>query len=129
MNAVALPARLELGLTLDELHEGAAQAKAHGPDELNEWLKGRPASVARVIGECPPWNVYRVKEGAPYRITGPGSIGPVLGATEDGEAIFVGHILCPRWEVIEPDKQRRLLAQTDPLQTHVDTIWLEVVKR
>lgn len=43
-------------------------------DEFSEWLKTRPLKVREMARNFPPFQLYEVNKGAPYRFTCEGSI-------------------------------------------------------
>ena len=60
---------------IEELEEEIREMRTPAEmDELEEWLKSRPPKVEKVARMFPPWQLYRIKEGAPYRFTVSGSV-------------------------------------------------------
>lgn len=58
-------------------------------DKLEKWLKSRPPEVEKVARMFPPWQLYRIKEGAPYSYTVSGSIVSSYRLVECGYAVEV----------------------------------------
>lgn len=96
------------------------------------WLLGRPRLIQELAAATPPWFVYRVKPGAPYSTTGPGTEGWVYGYNEDGTVCFTttylqvqqdhdlgdGLLLTGRGQVHEVP---------EGVSVHMDPQWLEPI--
>jgi len=52
---------------------------------FNDWLATRPPSVQRVGKNYPAYLQYIVKQGAPYSISGPGTLVQIDSYTESGD--------------------------------------------
>ena len=96
------------------------------------WLITRPRSVQELANLYPPWFVYRVKPGAPYSLTGPGSEGWIYGYREDGLVCFDAVHL-----EVHPDHRREngefatargdVYPVPDGIRANIDPRWLEPI--
>lgn len=77
------------------------------------WLLTRPETVQSLAARCPPDTFYRVRPGAPYSLSSPGSICSVYSYREDGEVTVI--VL------------RTTAAIDVPVRCQVDPQWLEPV--
>lgn len=98
--------------------------------EFDEWFAGRPKEIQVMIVSHPPWQRYRVKAGAPYAITGPGSIGQIISYFEDGTVRFETE--APQPQVMAGDHVLTARGEWHPLPPEgihaaLDPKWLEVV--
>ena len=82
-----------IGRTREQLHEEAAELGGEIAADARHWARSKPPSVRKLVSEFPPDRVYRVKEGAPYEITGPGTIGTVVSYHEEGVVGLWIHVL------------------------------------
>lgn len=69
-------------LTIEEIEKDVLDMTSN-KEELEEWIASRPPLVQEAAKKFLPWNLYRVKEGAPYKYTVAGSIVAVYKFTED----------------------------------------------
>lgn len=100
---------------------------------LREWLADRPRIIKKLVKRNPPWNTYRVMSGAPYMVTGPGTICRVVSYFEGGDVQVV-----VKPEDLEPAETRGGLLKTGrgewcpfpekPFGAVVNPRWLEVVE-
>ncbi len=57
-------------MSIEEIEEELREMRTPAEmDKLEKWLKNRPSEVERVAREFPPWQLYRIKDQAPYRFT------------------------------------------------------------
>lgn len=69
---------------IEEIEEDMRRMRSpSGMDDLAKWLDERPLRVQEAARNFPPFQMYLVKEGAPYRFTCAGSIVSPLKFTED----------------------------------------------
>lgn len=88
---------------------------------IKEWLESRPPEIRKLVESHPDYQVYRVKDGAPYGGTHPGCIGIVMAYTEQTEGR-------PGWYAIKFGMLRAAdNGQYIPIYAHVDAEWLEPV--
>ena len=88
---------------------------------LKEWIDTRPPPIREMVLSHPDYQVYRVKEGAPYSGTHPGCIGVVMAYTERTEGR-------PGWCAIKFGMIRAAENRPYmPIFAHVDPEWLEPV--
>lgn len=118
-----------LGVTREALHREARAARENDLREAanRQWLLTRPPRIQDLLRRFPTNLVYRVKEGAPYRVTGPGSIGTVEGARESErgeELVFDAFILRFRENEIT-ERQKNLLDGAGCLRVGIAPEWLE----
>ncbi len=76
------------------------------------WLKTRPKSVQHLAEKYPFNKIWRVKEGAPYGMSYPGSIGALVSYFEDGSVSFQVLVNTPN-QFVAPDMRHQM-----------DPIWL-----
>lgn len=97
---------------------------------FQQWLATRPASVQRLAKKYPPGK-YRIKPGAPYGISCPGTIVELYSYTEHGE---IGVIVraadkLPQALVHERTLQERHGNDTPhhdkDFLVHIDPAWME----
>jgi hypothetical protein len=83
-------------LTEEELRgelERVRSEHAHG--EVTAWVQSRPEAIRELAARYPWDRYYRVREGAPYGLTVPGSIVAIVSYWEDG-SVSVVLLQCPR---------------------------------
>lgn len=69
---------------IEEIEEDMRRMRSPAAmDELAKWLDERPLRVQEAARNFPPFQMYLVKEGAPYKFTCAGSIVSSLKFTED----------------------------------------------
>jgi hypothetical protein len=116
---------IKIGFSREELHEESSHVPLEARQEADEWLKTRPTIIQETAKGLDQFAVYRVKEGAPHLITGPGTIGAIIGFTESGQVIFAAHVLvphpnCETWKV---EKTKEL---DGAIKVHLDGASLEL---
>lgn len=90
-------------------------------DEFEEWLKTRPESVQMLAADYPPgW--YRIRDGAPYGISCPGTVVQLYSYTEDGQVGVVVHARHKRPEALAHEQMLAALYGTEP--PHERNIWV-----
>ena len=115
----------QIGLTLAELHEEAASISDERRESYAVWLTTRPEVVQELARQIDIFLVYRVKDGAPYGTTGPGTVGCVVGFQEDGRVVFDAHILTVDLDVCR-QTAAQIRAVKGPIRVNVAPEWLEV---
>lgn len=99
-----------------------------GNEALEQWLIGRPQIIKDLARKYPPGE-YRIKEGAPYGYTCPGTIVYLVSYNEGGEirvAVMPENVLPEAMEHarrINPD----FTLPDDPISAYVDPIYLESI--
>jgi hypothetical protein len=99
-----------------------------------KWLATRPESIQRLAGQCPPWFIYRIRSGAPYAVTGPGTEGFIVSYHEHGEVGFVTTFLStpkdsPYYQ--HPDYSKlvggdgKIHRDSRAIKVDIDAKWLE----
>lgn len=116
-----------IGVPREELH---AQKFTEEQLQTNKaWLQSRPQAIQELAKKVDSMKVQRIKPGAPYRTTAPGTVGTVLGFTEreDGEpdVIFIAHELHYDETQHSPDELLKVDALDGPLRVNVGVEWLE----
>lgn len=104
--------------------------------EWEEWLASRPAIIQQMAEKYPP-GVYRIKEGAPYGVSCPGTLVGIFAYLEDGHIRVVVTAENKRPEAIAHEKRLGEKFGRTPeemeaihrsnILTEVDPIWLEAV--
>lgn len=118
-----------IGDTREQLHEEARNVTPETRLEIAEWLRTRPACIQEIAKQVDHCKIQRIKPGAPYRTTAPGTVGVVVGFAEmehgEPKAIFVAHEL-------HYDEQQHSLAEIEKIESlpgtlrvNVDVWWLE----
>lgn len=101
------------------------------PEEVMDWLRGRPVAARALMIEWPPMAVVTVKEGeGPFMVPAPGIEGTVQSYTEGGLLGVVAPVQL--WNVIEkehlfPHRKGQIKAG-DPMASHLDPEVLELVR-
>lgn len=102
-------------------------------EEYRLWYEARPPFIKDLIARY-PWREYIVKEGAPYIITGPGSIVGLISYSESGEVQIGVPAEHYTQEAIDHIKDLCAHHGTDPTpiltsgtRAYVDPIWLEPI--
>lgn len=123
---------IKLGLSREDLHRLASERTEEHKKHLADWLKTRPEHVQDAAKRIDMLKVQRIKEDAPYRFTGEGTIGTVIGFREDTEkkalvgAVFIAHVLCPnKRDSFTPDELAKIKALNGPLETLISIDHLE----
>ncbi len=120
-----------IGMTREELHAGARATTQEMRDSEAAWLLTRPQVVQDLAAKVNTWKIQRIKEGAPYRVTGPGTIGVVMGYSERVAPlppllIFVAHEIHYDEQAHTPEELKKLEMLDGPLKVNVASEWLEV---
>ena len=114
----------QAGMTLDEMRAEVAALTAETQADYREWLATRPDSVQAVAAKVDIWQIYQIRDGAPYGTTGPGTLGFAIGFTENGQVIFDAHIL--RVDLRNCRQTPEQVRAVDmPLRVRVAPEWLE----
>lgn len=97
--------------------------------ESSDWFQSRPPEIQALCRATPP-GVYRVREGAPYAISAPGSVGYVDGYQENGCVLFTTVIYSASGSLGYAARRAELgrddLPEDPPrLRASVDPAWLE----
>lgn len=93
-------------------------------EKLRQWLETRPLAVQEAARKYPPHQMYRVKEGAPYKYTVAGSIVSSFSIVEEGEVPDQVEV---RFAVLRsPIGQAGAVAAID--EEHLEPISLEQLK-
>ncbi len=124
-----------LGMSLSDMRTLVKANTESTKASFVDWVRGRPQIIRDVFDICPIWRLWRVRKNAPYRITGPGSVGFVAGATEKGEVLFIAHIICPSPDanvgVIDGKVHAGVIGKAEmpkePIRAHIYPWWLEDV--
>lgn len=116
---------IQIGMSREELHNEAALVTDEDRAAVAEWLKSRPESVQQAAASVDQFAVYRVKEGVNKSVTGPGTIGSIIGFTESGQIIFGVHVVChhPDCEAWKVVKTKEL---DEPFRVYMDADMLEL---
>lgn len=70
-------------MTIEEIEESYNEATSEASRKvIEEWIESRPPMVKEVAKKFPPHQLYRVKEGNPYRYTPAGCIVTILKVEE-----------------------------------------------
>ena len=73
-------------MTIEEIEKDMRRARTPAAmDELVKWLASRPFHVQEAARNFPPYQLYLVQEGAPYRYTVAGSVVSPLSFVEKEE--------------------------------------------
>tara|TARA_Y100000310_G_scaffold29287_1_gene27764 strand:+ start:226 stop:810 length:585 start_codon:yes stop_codon:yes gene_type:complete len=103
---------------------------------VKEWLDSRPEKVRLALEGLTYASFYRIKEGAPYRVSKAGTVGVVRGANEAGEIIFLCFLTDVEADQVlhdanEARKSRGLPLHGDTyprtMQVHIDKQWIEPI--
>ena len=75
-------------MTIEEIEADIRQLRSPPVmDQMEEWIASRPPAVREMARKFPHYQLYRVKENAPYRFTVAGSIVGILKFTETSEGV------------------------------------------
>lgn len=105
--------------------------------EWEDWLETRPESVQRLARKYPPGK-YRIKPGAPYGVSCPGTTVYIHGYTEDGEVIVLILAIDKLPEAIDheiivgkshgrTDQELEEIHAMD-IKTYIDPKWIELIE-
>lgn len=113
------------------------------PEEKKEWydwFNSRPKEIQELVKKYPP-GTYKIKPGAPYAISCPGTIVQLyayIENSEDGEENEVSVIIFPSELLVEAKKHIKYLCQkhgtnytnniNTPTKTNVETQYLELIE-
>jgi len=108
-----------LGADREKLHKHVQQLTPAQRDAHDAWIAERPPAVRAVAEKIDMMAVWRIKEGAPYVITLPGTVGTIQGLRECADGIvrvlFVAHVLVTD-HPMTPD---------GPIVTPLEVEWIE----
>jgi len=119
----------QIGLSLEQLRANSRRMK-NEPDtqtEYKAWLSSEPEHVVQFAHNFDLFVPYFIKDKAPYKMTGPGTIGVVIGLNDDGMAIFMAHVIVYNPEKLTDKELKITEALTSPLQTYIAPKWLEPI--
>jgi hypothetical protein len=104
--------------------------------EFDKWFKSRPPFIQAMIKQYPPDGSYRIRAGAPYAISCPGTPVTILSYNENGDVLVQilaadkldsarehEKMLCERYG--RPQDFESITASD--IKTYIDPIWLELV--
>ena len=106
-------------------------------ETFEAWLEERPESIKQLVAKYPP-GTYTMKEGAPYRITDPGTEVELVSYLEDGNVGVAVKAANKSKDAIEHEKKLGAYYQkteeeieaihNSDIVAHVDPEWLELKK-
>lgn len=107
--------------------------KMQDPD-FRLWYESRPAKIKAMV-QLYPYSIYKIKDGAPYSITCPGTIVTLEAYNAGGEVLVVVKAKDKLPQALEREKEICEVHGGDPekahskdVAAHVNPIWLEPIE-